>query len=157
MVTATNRLRSYLDTERLPYEVVHHRPDYTAQQTAQDTATPGREFAKVVVVRLDGKPTILVLPAHHRVNFQKLHASTHAHEAVLCEESDLSRLFPDCDLGAEPPFGNLYGLPVIVSAALSTAHSMTFNAGSHEDAVRMMYLDFERVVKPAVLDFSDPV
>lgn len=157
MVMLANRLKSYLDAQRVPYEVVHHPPDYTAQQAAQDTRTPGRLFAKVVIALFDSTPTMLVLPANHHVNFAKLRLITGVHYAVLGQEARQRELFSDCDLGAEPPFGNLYGLPVIASQALEAAETITFNAGSHEDAVRMKYADYARLVQPKVLDFTEPV
>jgi Ala-tRNA(Pro) deacylase len=153
MVTRTNRLLELLDDAAVEYEVIPHRPDFTAQRTAADTHTPGRQFAKTVVLEADGSYALAVLPAHHRVHFARLRELLGT-EINLASEQKVAELFPDCEVGAEPPFGNLYGLPVYVSPELAHDRYITFNGGTHHEAVRMRYADFERLVRPTILDFS---
>lgn len=146
------RLASLLDDGRVPYRSLAHAPDATSQATAQHTHTPGREFAKTVVVWVDGRFGMAVLPAHRRVDLEKLRKWLNAREARLATEPEMARLFPDCEVGAEPPFGNLYQLPVYVSPLLSHER-ITFHGGSHDEAVQMNYSDFALLAKPAVIDF----
>ena len=146
------RLASLLDDGRVPYRSLAHSADMTSQATAQHTHTPGREFAKTVVVRVDGRFAMAVLPAHRRVDLEKLRKWLNAREARLATEEEMARLFPDCEVGAEPPFGNLYQLPVYVSPLLSQER-ITFHGGSHEEAVQMNYSDFAALAKPSVIDF----
>lgn len=156
MTTICDRLRAVLEDNRIIHEVMHHRPDYTAQETAEDTHTPGRDFAKVVVVNADGSPSMLILPADHQIDFAKLRQSLDAESVRLATEDEMRATFTDCDTGAEPPFGNLYGMPVFVSTAFQPDQHITFNAGNHEDVIRMSYRDYDRLVGPKRLDFSTP-
>ena len=153
MATATNRLLSYLDENGVDYQVIHHRLDYTAQRTAADTHTPGREFAKCVLVEVDGEPALVVLPAHHKVDFVKAFDELHA-RVTLCTEEQVAETFPDCEIGAEPPMGNLYDLPVYVSPDLAREQYITFNAGTHHEAVRIRYEDYATLVRPLTLDLD---
>lgn len=153
MVLRTNRLLAFLDEHHIPYELIHHRLDYTAQRTAADTHTRGRDFAKSVVLDLDGGFALAVVPAHRKIDFAKARDLLQT-KVILASEEKIAELFPDCEIGAEPPLGNLYGLPVYVSPELADDEFITFNAGSHHEAVRMRYLDFEELVKPTVLDLT---
>lgn len=150
------RLVTYLDENRVPYQTLHHSSDFTSQETAAHTRTPGREFAKTIALRIDDGYAVGVLPAHHHVDFEKLRRWTNAREIRLATEDEMRSLFPDCEVGAQPPFGNLYGVPVYVSAALAGDEHVTFNGGSHEDVIRMRYDDFASLVKPRVINFSTP-
>lgn len=158
MPTVSNRLKSFLSERAVAYETIHHHPRYTAQQIAADTHTPGREFAKTVILRVDGDWAMAVLPAHHLVDCEKLCQALGAKEVRLSSEDEIRDLIrehcPECELGAVPPFGNLYGLPVYISAAMTADERITFNAGTHEDVIRMGYSDFEKLVQPRVIDFS---
>ena len=147
-------IKDYLDGNRVRYMVLPHRRDYSAQRTAADTFTPGREFAKPVLLWVDNYYALAVLPADKKIDFGKLRDTLAAAEAGLARESEIRWLFPDCECGAEPPFGNLYGIPVLVAAELADDETITFNGGTHEDVIRMKYADFERLVDPAVLDFA---
>lgn len=153
MATQTNRLLSHLDEQCIPYQTIHHRLDYTAQRTAADTHTPGREFAKVVILRIGSRYAMVVLPAHHKVDFSRGRDLLRA-PVRLANEEEIAQLFPDCEIGAEPPFGNLYGLPVYVSPDLTRDEFITFNGGTHHDAVRMRYEDYQRSVNPVVMDLA---
>jgi len=146
------RLTDLLETRGVPYRSVSHTADATSQMTAAHTHTPGRQFAKTVIVRVDGEFAMAVLPAHLRVDLEKLRKWLNASEVRLATEEEMARLFPDCEIGAEPPFGNLYELPVYVSPLLSHER-ITFHGGSHEEAVEIRYEDFAALAKPSVIDF----
>jgi len=151
MSLLANRLTEYLDETGVAYEIVHHRLDFSAQQTAADTHTPGRAFAKTVVLKTDHGFVLAVLPAHRKIDFGKAHdllgPQTH-----LADETDIAELFPDCEVGAEPPLGHLYGVQTYLSPEFADDAFITFNAGTHHEAVRMRYTDFERVTDFTVLD-----
>jgi len=154
MPTSAQKLKSFLDESRVKYEAIHHSPDFTAQETAAHTHTRGRDFAKTVILQVAGGYAMAVLPAHHRVDLAKLREAVGATEVRLATEPEMDRLCPDCETGAVPPFGNLYGLPVWVSSTVAADERITFNGGTHQDAVRMKYADFEKLVRPRVADFS---
>ncbi len=150
------RVRTFLDEQGVRYQVLPHRRDFTASETAQDTRTPGKDFAKCVLLRMDGKYALAVMPAHHAVDLEQFRRALGATDLELAGEDEMLLAFPDCDVGAEPPFGNLYDIPVYLSVAMADDRVVTFNAGSHEEAVRMEYDDFVRLVRPRLLDFSRP-
>jgi Ala-tRNA(Pro) deacylase len=150
------QLTNFLEENSVPYEVIHHTLDYTAQEAAHDTHTRGIEFAKTVIACIDGRYAMVVLPAHRRVNWDRLRAALDATEVGLAKEEEMGDLCPDCDVGAEPPFGNLYGLPVYLSSEMTADERITFNAGSHEDAIRLRMADYQRLVQPRVIDLAMP-
>jgi len=154
MRTPVQKLKSFLDENHVKYETIHHSPDFTAQETAAHTHTRGRDFAKTVIVQVAREYAMAVLPAHHKVDLAKLRALAGAKEVRLATEPEMDRLCPDCETGAVPPFGILYGLPVWVSSTVAADDRITFNAGTHQDAVRMTYTDFAKLVQPHVADFS---
>ena len=147
-------IRKYLDELGAHYEVIEHPRELDAQRTAAVTHTPGAMFAKCLLAKIDGNYALVVLPANHRLDTPTLAKAIMAGSVELVREEELERLFPECELGAEPPLGELYGLPVYVSAALTDAKTITFNAGTHEQAVRMAYAEFERMAQPIVADCS---
>ena len=149
-----NRLTQALDDRAVGYEVIHHVPDYSALDTAHDTHTPGAEFAKTVVVDTPAGPVLAVLPAPKRLDLARFADVVDADHVDLAPEVRLSQLFPDCQLGAEPPFGHLYGLPVFVDESLSGEEYITFNAGSHDEAIRMRFRDFTRLEHPRRASFA---
>jgi Ala-tRNA(Pro) deacylase len=154
MTGIAKRLHDLLDERDVDYEILHHRDDFRAQSTAADTHTPPLEFAKTVFLWIDGKYAIAVLPATHFVAESKLARSLGAEKVRLASEFEMQDLVPECEIGAAPPFGNLYGLPVYVSPVLARDERITFNAGSHRDAVRMKYEDFERLVEPRIVPLA---
>ena len=155
MLHLSSRLVEFLDQQRIEYEVIHHPRDYTAQQTAADTHTPGRAFAKAVMVVADGvRPVMLVIPAHHRVDLKLAARALNATTVVLASEQQLQRWFPDCEVGAEPPFGNLYDVPVYVSPTLAADEDITFNGGSHDEAVRLPFRIYQDLVHPKIADVA---
>ena len=154
MAAAIDRLISHLESQGAKYERVHHRRDFTARQTAVDTITPEAEFAKTVFVRIDGRDAMAVLPASRFVDAMKLADSVGAREVLFADEDAIEELCPDCEIGAAPPFGNLYGLAVYASRQLAEDAPITFNAGSHDHAVRMRFEDYDRIVRPRRLVIS---
>lgn len=148
------RLQAYLRENQVPFQVQHHPTAYTAQEVAASEHVPGKLMAKTVIVFADGKTVMLVLPATQRVDLEKATAVLGAEDVRLAEEREFAAAFPDCDVGAMPPFGNLYDLPVWVDPSLAEDEWFVFRAGSHTDTMSLKYADFERLVKPAVADYS---
>jgi Ala-tRNA(Pro) deacylase len=148
------RLESYLREQRVPFQVQHHPLVYTAQEVAAVEHVPGRLVAKVVVVIADGKPVMLALPAPYRVDLDRVQALLGAREARLAREEEFLTLFPDCEVGAMPPFGNLYQIPVYVDTALAQDETIIFQAGTHTDTMSLKYADFARLVQPTVATFA---
>ena len=150
------RLKSFLDSNQIPYETLSHSTTYTAQGTATLMQISGKEVAKTVVLRAGelGEETILaVLPGPKHVKLDKLAAAI-GKPVRLATELEFSNLFPDCELGAMPPFGALYNLPVYVDESLAKDKEVLFNAGTHHDAVRMTYEDFVRLAEPKICSFA---
>jgi Ala-tRNA(Pro) deacylase len=148
------KLKEFLDANKVEYSVLIHRQAYTAQDVAAAAHVPGRELAKSVVIKADDRFVLAVLPAPRKVDLEGLRQTLGASEVRMAHESEFASLFPGCEMGAMPPFGNLYGVDVYVDEALSQDEEIVFNAGTHVDAVRMRYKDFERLVKPAVAGFA---
>lgn len=151
------KLKEFLDSEKVKYVTISHSPTYTAQEVAASTHIPGKEMAKTVVVKLDGKMALTVLPASNKVDFELLSGVAKAQKAELAAEDEFQDRFPECELGAMPPFGNLYGMLVFVTKSLAQDDEIAFNAGSHTELIRLAYKDFERLVKPTVAEFSAKV
>lgn len=145
------RLREYLDSHEVKYVVLSHSPAYTAQEIARAAHIPGQEMAKTVMVRLDDELVMIVMPAPAKIRFDILRRASGAIQVELAREKDFADLFPGCELGAMPPFGNLYEVPVIVDEALAEDEDIFFNAGTHTELIRMKYADFEALVKPTVM------
>ena len=149
---STKGLQNYLDERRIDYTLINHPETFTAQETAQSAHIPGREIAKTVVVRIDGTAAMVVQPATSKIHLGKLKKLTGAESVCLADEQDLNEMFPDCDLGAMPPLGNLYGMHVYVGESLTHDEEIAFNAGSHTELIKLRYRDFESLVHPEVLD-----
>lgn len=149
-----NTLKHYLDVNGIKYVSIIHSPAYTAQEVAQSVHMPGRELAKVVIIELDGKMAMAVLPATRKIVVQDLRELTGCEGVKFASEAEFKSRFPDCEVGAMPPFGNLYGMDVFASEELGLNREIAFNAGSHVEIIRMSYDDFERMVKPKVLAFT---
>jgi Ala-tRNA(Pro) deacylase len=148
------KLREYLDTQRVKYVVISHSPAYTSPEIAASAHIPGRELAKTVMVKLDDRLAMAVLPSSQQVDFDLLQSVARVRGAALATEKEFTDRFPECEVGAMPPFGNLYGMDVFVSAELGKDEEIAFNAGSHTELVRMAYSDFERLVQPKVVRFA---
>lgn len=151
MALLINRLTEYLEDFGADYEVVHHKLDFSAQRAAADTHTPGRAFAKPVVLKTPQGFIMAVIPAHLKIDFGKAQELLGG-EVHLADETDIARLFPDCEVGAEPPLGHLYGLPVYLAPDFAEDAYITFNAGTHHEAVRMSYKQFADLVDHTVVD-----
>ena len=146
-----SRLKDFLDNEHIKYVTIAHSPAYTAQEIAAATHIPGKELAKTVVVKIDGEMAMVVTPASERVELDHLRESLGANEVGLASEDEFKDSFPDCETGAMPPFGNLYGMKVFVSQTLREDEQIAFNAGTHSELVRLPYTEFERLVHPTPL------
>jgi Ala-tRNA(Pro) deacylase len=149
-------LREFFDSNRVKYVIITHSPAYTAREIAASTHIPGREIAKTVIVKIDGRLAMAVLPASELVDLDLLADAAFAQRVELAEEEEFGHRFPDCQLGAMPPFGNLYGMDVYVAESLTEDEEIAFNAGSHTELVRMAYPDYARLVKPRILRFGAP-
>lgn len=148
------KLKEFLDTSGVRYVSIVHSMAYTAQEIAATTHIPGKEIAKTVMVKLDGKMAMAVLPASYRVDFDLLKEAAGASKVELASEEEFKGIFPECEIGAMPPFGNLYGMDVFVAETLAEDEEISFNAGSHTELIRLAYRDFENLVKPSKLKFS---
>jgi len=144
------KLKEFLDANRVRYEVRWHRPAFTAQEVAAAEHVPGREMAKVVMVRDGGEYLMAVLPAPYHVGLERLGKAAGRPGLRLATEAEFAGLFPGCEPGAMPPFGNLYGIPVWVDDSLTRDDEIAFNAGTHEQTVHMKYADFARLVQPRI-------
>jgi Ala-tRNA(Pro) deacylase len=153
-IMPARRLKEFLDQHDIKYVSISHSPTYTAQEIAASAHIPGREFAKTVMVKLNNRMAMVVLPAPDQVDFERLKEDTDAETVELADEQEFEAWFPECDVGAMPPFGNLYGVQVFVSKALTADEEITFNAGTHTELIRLAYRDFERLVKPKVVDLK---
>lgn len=149
-----DKLREFLDAQRLKYVIISHSPAYTAAGIAALTHIPGKELAKTVIVKIDGTLAMAVVSASQHVDLALLKAATFAKTVELAAEDEFKESFPDCELGAMPPFGNLYGMPVFADESLSRDQEIAFNAGSHRELVRIAWADFERLVKPRVIQLA---
>ena len=147
-------LMQYLDRHNVKYVVITHSPAYTAQGIAGLAHIPGQELAKTVIVNLNGQPVMAVLPAKYHVDLMLLRKKAHAKTVALANEEDFLRLFPDCETGAMPPFGNLFGLPVFADITLEKDREIAFNAGTHRELIRMAWSEFKRLVDPTMISFE---
>ena len=149
------RIIDFLDSQNVPFETLHHSQAFTGQEIAHSLHVSGKRCVKAVAVAGDDKMVLAVIPASHRLNFQELRAALDVSQLEMLHEGELVGLFPDCDLGAVPPFGNLYGIEVWVDRAVADAEEIVFCAGSHEDCIRMRYSDFSKVTLPRLGRFSE--
>ncbi len=151
---AIKKLKEFLDENNVRYITVSHSPAYTAQEIAAKAHLPGKEIAKTVLVKIDGKLAMAVLPGSFKINFENLRKVLGSDNVRLADEHEFVDKFPDCELGAMPPFGNLYGIDVFVANSLAEDEEIAFNACSHSQLIKMTYSDFEKLVKPIRLDFA---
>ena len=148
---------AWLKKENVTFEHRRHTQVFTAMEAAQSEGLPGREVVKSVLVKTDSGFALAVLPSIHRINFTKLASALGARSAALASEAEMKKVFPDVEVGAEPPFGNLYNLPTVVEEHLTREPEIVFEAGTHTDAVKMRYADYARLAKPAVGAFGEHV
>jgi Ala-tRNA(Pro) deacylase len=147
-------ISEFLDRHRAQYSVLAHPIAYSAQREAAAAHVPGHAWAKVVVCLADDRPLLAVLPASLRVDFDRLKAATHADSLRLARENEFKELYADCEVGAMPPLGPLYGQQVVVEEALTTDPEIVFDAGSHRESIRMPYREFQRLVSPTIAEFG---
>jgi len=146
-----NKLKEFLDSQRVKYVTISHSPSYTAQEVAASAHVRGKDLAKTVMVTLNGKMAMVVLPASRKIGFDLLREASGAEDVQLASERAFCDMFPGCEVGAMPPFGNLYGMDVYVSELLEEDAEIAFNAGSHTELIRLAYADFVRLVNPKVV------
>lgn len=146
-------LEEHLRKNKVAFQVQHHPLAYTAQEIAASEHVPGKMLAKVVMVRADDDIVMLALPASYRVDLEKAGQVLGAKETRIAKEREFASSFPDCEVGAMPPFGNLYDVPVYVDKTLAEDETIVIQAGTHTDTISLRYKDFERLAKPAVADF----
>jgi Ala-tRNA(Pro) deacylase len=142
------KLIKFLENNHIEYSTILHPPVYTAQEIAASAHVPGKELAKTVMVKINGKMAMAVVPASDKVDFKGLKKAAGAEKVELASEEEFKNMFPECDIGAMPPFGNLYEMEVFVDDHLSVDEEIAFNAGSHDELIKMTYRDFERLVHP---------
>ena len=148
------RLKDFLDREGVKYVSIVHSAAFTAQEVAASAHIPGKILAKTVMVRIDGRLAMAVIPASYAVDFDLLQGALGAEKITLAHEEDFEDQFPDCELGAMPPFGNLYEVPVYVSRTLAENDEIAFNACTHRELIKLPYKEFARLVDPKVISFS---
>ena len=147
------QLKEFLNSRGVKYVTIQHSPAYTAPEVAASAHVAGRDFAKTVIVRIDGVLSMVVLPANRRLVLTDLREMLEVDRVKLATEEEFKAAFPDCAVGAMPPFGNLYGMPVYVASSLAEEPKIAFNACSHTELIEMAYEDFAELVKPKTLDF----
>jgi Ala-tRNA(Pro) deacylase len=152
----SKKLKSFLDENKVKYISIQHSSAYTAQEIAAIAHIPGKDLAKTVIIKIDGKMAMAVLPASYKVSFDNLKDTLGVKEVRLAYEQEFMDKFPDCEVGAMPPFGNLYGMDVYLAESLSEDEEIAFNACSHTELIKMSFIDFERLVKPKRIKFSIP-
>jgi len=151
------KLKTFLDDNGIKYVSIQHSAAYTAQEVAALAHIPGEELAKTVMVKIDGDLSMAVVPASHQVDFERLREAAGAEQVELASEDEFKGCFPACDVGAMPPFGNLYDMTVYCSNALSEDLEIAFSAGSHSELIRLAYADYEQLVQPEIASFSKRV
>jgi Ala-tRNA(Pro) deacylase len=150
-----SKLKEFLDQAKVPYEVYNHPRAFTAQEIAAAQHIPGREMAKVVILKVDDSLMMVVLPASRLVDLKKVKEGLNAKEVSLATETEFAALFPGCEIGAMPPFGNLFGLSVCADSALEKDETIFFNAGNHLQTVALKYKDFKELAHPRVISLTD--
>lgn len=145
-------IQNYLERNNVPFEIIEHPRTSTAEETAHAAHVPENEFAKTVIVWVDGQMTMVVTHADERINLEKLRRVLNVEEVELCSERDFKARFPDCELGAMPPFGDLFRMPVLISESVPEKDYLALNAGTHTDIIKIPYEAFERLVHPQHVD-----
>jgi Ala-tRNA(Pro) deacylase len=148
------QLGEFLDKNKIKYVSIRHSTAYTAQEIAASAHVKGKNMAKSVIVKVDGKIAMAVLPAKYQIDLDRFKRSCKASAVELAREEEFSHLFSGCETGAMPPFGNVYGLPVYADETLKKDEEIAFNACSHTELIQIRYKDFERLAKPKFGAFS---
>lgn len=148
------KLADFLNDNHVDYITINHSPAYAADEIAASAHLPAKELAKTVIVKVNGRMMMAVLPASHRINVRKLENALGGRPVELATEAEITDIFPGCSLGAMPPFGILWGMDVCVASKLKEDGRIAFNAGNHTELIQLAYSDFERLVHPTVLEFT---
>jgi Ala-tRNA(Pro) deacylase len=154
MAMPVKRITQYLKKEKVKYKTLKYKPAYTAQEVAASAHIPGHQLAKSVMVQIDGEMAMAVLSAAYQIDFNQLKKTLGAKKVTLATEKKFEDFLPDCELGSTPPFGNLYDLKVLVDKKLTAEETIAFCSGKHSELIQLAYQDFERLVKPEVIEFS---
>ena len=152
-----DKLRTHLDGHNVKYVVLSHSQAFTAQEIAARVHVPGKEMAKTVVVKLHDDLALLVLPASYNVDFNRLSAALGTGDVYLASEEEFRDAFPDCEVGAMPPLGKLFGLRTFAAQSLSEDEEIFFNAGNHTELIKMRYEDFAKLEEPEIISFTTRV
>jgi len=150
----SQKLISFLDQNKVKYITIKHSAAFTAQEIAAVSHIPGKILAKTVMIKIGGKFAMAVLPASHKISFSNLKQVLSTEAVRLAYEQEFVDLFPDCEVGAMPPFGNIYGMDVYVAQSLAEDEEIAFNSCTHSELIKMQYKDFQELVKPKVLKFA---
>lgn len=150
------KIREFLDRQHVKYVTIQHSRAFTAQEVAASAHIKGKQLAKTVMVNVDEKMAMAVVPASYRVDFELLRDAIGARDVKLATEKEFKDRFPECEVGAMPPFGNLYGMDVYMASGLRDDDEISFNAGTHTELIRLTYADYERLVAPKIIRFSVP-
>ena len=148
------KLKKFLDENHIEYVTIQHSLAFTTPRIAASAHISGKELAKTVIIKVDGEMAMAVLPSTFQVDFEQLKKATKSKSVELAGEEEFQHLFPDCEIGAMPPFGNLYGMKVYVAETLAEDEEICFNAGSHTELIQLTYKDFIRLVNPVIIRFS---
>ncbi len=148
------KLKELLDNRNAHYVAVTHTPAYTAQEIAARAHIPGQELAKTVIIKIDGKMAMAVLPANFKVDFDQLKRALGTDDVEMAREEEFKYLFPECEIGAMPPFGNLFGMDTYVAECLARDEHISFNAGTHRELIRLPYKEYEELVQPKIINFT---
>lgn len=147
-----NKVKEYLEKNNVKFVSMTHSPAFTSQEIAAAAHVSGKHMAKTVITKMDGQFAMVVIPANQHINFSNLRSASGVKTADLASESEFKDKFPGCEVGAMPPFGELYGMPVYLAASLSNDENLVFNAGSHSELMQVSYADFARLAKPTLLE-----
>jgi Ala-tRNA(Pro) deacylase len=150
----SRKLKTYLDKNKIKYSTLKHKEAFTAQEIAAAQHIPGKQVVKSVLIKADDKYVLAVLPAIHMVDFSSLKKALNAKKVSLATENEINKVIPDFEIGAMPPFGSMFDLPVYADSTLKEDKEIVFNAGTHKDMVKMKYKDFEKLAKPALGEFG---
>lgn len=151
------RLKEFLDEKHVKYVTMIHSKAYTAQEIAAALHVPGKMFAKSVILKADGNYVMAVLPATHHVNLDLFKQVSHCGKVALASEEEFENLFPQCEIGAMPPFGNIYDLPTYVDSSLTKDQEICYNATTHSEVIKMNYADYEKLVQPVIGTFAEHI
>lgn len=147
----SEKLKAFLDSHSVKYISIAHSLAFTGLEIAKSAHIPTKILAKTVILKIDGEPTMMVLPAAYQIDMENLSQALRGSVVELATEQEFFTLFPDCEVGAMPPFGNLYGMKVYVAERLTENEDIVFNAGSHSEVIQMAYNDYEELVQPTMI------